>query len=148
MRHVSYQELSRSNWGPAEPRGYVPSMDDLKTGSILRIADALEKIAVSLDPAEREKRDNERAERAGFRERINRQKEVANWVDSQSVPVPRGIGAYSIGEAFVKFHGVGADFRDAGLWRKTGFGIISRFGPKRTALAKEWVRSVFPEGDQ
>lgn len=139
--------MSRQNLG-LDLAKHVIMREDVECGALLRIADAMERIAVLLDPDARAEARKEKSEQIEWRKKIDRYQEVASWIQSLPVEMPRGIGAYSVAQAFVKFHGREADYRNGELWRKTGFSVVAVFGPKRTALVRAWVEAAFPEASQ
>lgn len=62
----TFQDLSRRRWSPSTP---VPSVDDIRTGALLRIADALERLAALSDPADLQRRADALAARRADEER-------------------------------------------------------------------------------
>lgn len=53
MTFRSYREESRSDWGARDEGGF--SLDQVNTGALLRIADAVEKMAESYDTMRRDR---------------------------------------------------------------------------------------------
>lgn len=145
----TFEEISRWTWRPTHDN--TPSLIEIQTGAMLRIASAIERIEKMVydeTPAGKEEAKAEAEEQAKNKKYWEMVRVIEGWVVSKSSPPPKGVTADRLASWWLNIHPHEADYTSRESWDAVlarGRRELYGFGQQRERLVGEWIEAVFGE---